>query len=563
MAFSDDFLSVIFSMSDVFIMLYDYEHGSRIACNKSKLDIDEASINNKAHADNRNLFAELVMEDDRETFMVFENKIFNGTRTSGDFMPLPDNRISVSVRLRRTDGIYSYHNVACYIVKDKDGYIERVTCVITEMSAEELYRLQLSQTITNDRHPAMFMRVAKEIIRKNPESKYALIQFDVARFKAINEMFGEAVGDEILNFFIESLKVLCTNDQMFARLTADVFMIMTAYETRQDLLDLVDFIRSNITGYKNIEYRLVFGIAAVKDVNENLRKYGDRAALARQSIKANAMEYVAFYDETMTSRVLSAKYVEDNMEKALKNHEFVMYLQPKFDMDTEKIVGAEALVRWIKPGKGIIPPMEFIPVFEKNGFISRLDTYICEEACKTIRSWIDSGIKPVPISVNMSRVNMQNDEYLKRLETLVYGYDIPKELLEIEITETIEGDDVAETILNLKRHGYTLLMDDFGSGYSSLNTLKDTQFDIIKIDKEFLQDFVGSERGKVIVEHTIQMTKSIGLDIVAEGVENPEQAHFLMESGCRIAQGFYYAKPMPVEDFDRIYKENSAKNQNL
>lgn len=559
MAFSDDFMSVILSMGDVFIMFYDYEHGSRIACNKSKLDIDEASIDNMVHADNRNLFAELVMEDDRETFMVFANKIFNGTRASKDFMSLPDNRISVSVRLRRTDGIYTYHNVACYMVKDRDGYIERVTCVITEMSAEEIYRLQLSQTITNDRHPAMFMKVAKEIIRKNPESKYALIQFDVARFKAINEVCGEAVGDEILNFFIESLKVLCTNDQMFARLTADVFMVMTTYETRQDLLDFVDFIRSNITGYKNMEYRLVFGIAAVKDTNENLRKYGDRAALARQSIKANAMEYVAFYDETMTSRVLSAKYVEDNMEKALKNHEFVMYLQPKFDMDTEKIVGAEALVRWIKPGKGIIPPMEFIPVFEKNGFISRLDAYICEEACKTIRSWIDSGIKPVPISVNMSRVNMKNDEYLKRLETLVYGYDIPKELLEIEITETIEGDDVAETILNLKRHGYTLLMDDFGSGYSSLNTLKDTQFDIIKIDREFLQDFVGSERGKVIVEHTIQMTKSIGLDIVAEGVENPEQAHFLMESGCRFAQGFYYAKPMPVEDFDKMYKENSAK----
>lgn len=560
MAFSDDFMSVILSMDDVFIMFYDYEHGSRIACNKSKLDIDEASIDNMVHADNRNLFADLVMEDDRETFIVFENKIFNGTRASKDFMPLPDNRISVSVRLRRTDGIYSYHNVACYIVKDKDGYIERVTCVITEMSAEELYRLQLSQTITNDRHPAMFMKVAKEIIRKNPESKYALIQFDVAKFKAINEVYGEAVGDEILNFFIESLKVLCTNDQMFARLTADVFMVMTAYETRQDVLDFVELIRSNLTGYKNMEYRLVFGIAAVRDINENLRKYGDRAALARQSIKANAMEHVAFYDETMTSRVLSAKYVEDNMEKALENHEFVMYLQPKFDMDTEKIVGAEALVRWIKPGKGIIPPMEFIPVFEKNGFISRLDTYICEEACKTIRSWIDSGIKPVPISVNMSRVNMKNDEYLKRLETLVYGYDIPKELLEIEITETIEGDDVAETILNLKRHGYTLLMDDFGSGYSSLNTLKDTQFDIIKIDREFLQDFVGSERGKVIVEYTIQMTKSIGLDIVAEGVENPEQAHFLMESGCRIAQGFYYAKPMPVEDFDKMYKENNANS---
>ena len=229
-------------------------------------------------------------------------------------------------------------------------------------------------------------------------------------FRSINEMYGEAVGDELLNFFIESLKVLCTSEQMFARLTADVFMVMTAYETKQDLLDFVEFIRTNLLGYKNMEYRLVFGIAFVKDKNENLRKYGDRASLARQSIKANAMEYVIFHDETMTQKVLSAKRVEDNMEKALENHEFVMYLQPKFDMDTEKIVGAEALVRWVKPGKGIIPPMEFIPVFEKNGFVTRLDMYICEEACKVIRSWIDNGIEPVPISVNMSRANMKNDE---------------------------------------------------------------------------------------------------------------------------------------------------------
>lgn len=347
---------------------------------------------------------------------------------------------------------------------------------------------------------------------------------------------------------------------MFARLTADVFMVMTSYETKQDLLDFIEFIRTNLLGYKNMEYRLVFGVAFVKDINENLRKYGDRASIARQSIKANAMEYVIFHDETMTQKVLSAKRVEDHMEKALENHEFVMYLQPKFDMDTEKIVGAEALVRWIKPGEGIIPPMEFIPVFEKNGFVTRLDMYICEEACKVIRYWLDNGIQPVPISVNMSRANMKSDEYLKRLETLVYGYDIPKELLEIEITETVEGEDVEEAIIGLKKHGYKLLMDDFGSGYSSLNTLKDTQFDIIKIDREFLQDFVGSDRGKVIVEHTIQMTKSIGLDIVAEGVENLEQARFLVESGCRVAQGFYYAKPMPVEEFDRLYEE---KNKDL
>lgn len=560
MVFSENLTDIDFSLGDMFIMLCDSEQGNKIICNRSKLDVDEEALKNKPFSDNLDLFVDIVMEEDLETLSVFAKKIYNGTRVSDNFVEINDNRVSVSVRMRRKDKIYSYHNMTCYMTKDEDGYIVRVTCTINEMTAEEIYRLQLSQTITNDRHPAMFMKVAKEIIRKNPEGKYALIQFDVAKFKAINEMYGEAVGDELLNFFIESLKVLCTSEQMFARLTADVFMVMTSYETKQDLLDFIEFIRTNLLGYKNMEYRLVFGVAFVKDINENLRKYGDRASIARQSIKANAMEYVIFHDETMTQKVLSAKRVEDNMEKALENHEFVMYLQPKFDMDTEKIVGAEALVRWIKPGEGIIPPMEFIPVFEKNGFVTRLDMYICEEACKVIRYWLDNGIQPVPISVNMSRANMKSDEYLKRLETLVYGYDIPKELLEIEITETVEGEDVEEAIIGLKKHGYKLLMDDFGSGYSSLNTLKDTQFDIIKIDREFLQDFVGSDRGKVIVEHTIQMTKSIGLDIVAEGVENLEQARFLVESGCRVAQGFYYAKPMPVEEFDRLYEE---KNKDL
>lgn len=560
MVFSEDFSNIDFSLGDMFIMLCDSEYGNKIICNRSKLDVDEEALKNKPFSDNLDLFVDIVMEEDLETLSVFAKKIYNGTRVSDNFVEINDNRVSVSVRMRRKDKIYSYHNMTCYMTKDEDGYIVRVTCTINEMTAEEIYRLQLSQTITNDRHPAMFMKVAKEIIRKNPEGKYALIQFDVAKFKAINEMYGEAVGDELLNFFIESLKVLCTSEQMFARLTADVFMVMTSYETKQDLLDFIEFIRTNLLGYKNMEYRLVFGVAFVKDINDNLRKYGDRASIARQSIKANAMEYVIFHDETMTQKVLSAKRVEDHMEKALENHEFVMYLQPKFDMDTEKIVGAEALVRWIKPGEGIIPPMEFIPVFEKNGFVTRLDMYICEEACKVIRYWLDNGIQPVPISVNMSRANMKSDEYLKRLETLVYGYDIPKELLEIEITETVEGEDVEEAIIGLKKHGYKLLMDDFGSGYSSLNTLKDTQFDIIKIDREFLQDFVGSDRGKVIVEHTIQMTKSIGLDIVAEGVENLEQARFLVESGCRVAQGFYYAKPMPVEEFDRLYEE---KNKDL
>ncbi len=554
MSFSDDFMSVILSMENVMMIFFDEENGCQLICNKTKLDIDAASSESWV-----DLFDNIVFDEDKESFLVFTNKVLNGMRGSTDFAAVSDDRVGVSVRLKKNNSVYSYHNIVCYISKDGDGYITRMTIVASEMTAEELYRLQLAQNVTNDRTPTMFIRVANEIVKQHPERKYALIQFDVAKFKAINELYGEPFGDEILNFFIESMNVLCTSEQIFVRLTADVFMVMLTYETDKDLLDFVELVRANLLGYKNIEYRLVFGIAYIKDINAKIRKYGDRAALARQSIKSNAVEYVAFYDESMKNNVLSSKYVEDHMSKALENHEFVMYLQPKFDMDTESIVGAEALVRWVQPERGVISPSEFIPVFEKNGFVTKLDAYIWEEACKTIRTWIDKKIKPIPISVNMSRAHLKNEKYLNVLDNLVEKYDIPKELLEIEMTETIEGDEVAKGIASLKEHGFTLLMDDFGSGYSSLNTLKDTQFDIIKIDREFLQNFVGSDRGKIIVEHTIQMTKSIGLDVVAEGVESIEQAKFLIGSGCKVAQGFYYAKPMPVTDFNNMLDENRKK----
>ena len=183
-----------------------------------------------------------------------------------------------------------------------------------------------------------------------------------------------------------------------------------------------------------------------------------------------------------------------------------------------------------------------------------MDAYIWEEACKTIRSWIDEGWEPLPISVNVSRIHLKDNQFIDVLNHLIEKYQISKNYLEIELTETADSTQISEGISLLKDSGYTLLMDDFGSGYSSLNTLKDTQFDVIKIDRGFLQDFIGSERGQKIVEHTIQMTKSIGLDLVAEGVETKEQAQFLMGCGCDTAQGFYYAKPMTVEQFNELMK---------
>lgn len=549
MAFYMDFLDLIQSMSDVLMGFWDVHQGWEIVNASSPLFSDRETITNAIGE-----LLEYVQEEDKETYGVFLRKIMNGMKDSEHFVPVQEERLSVSVRLKAKHNQYIYHKIECYLMKDEDKAVTRMSMVVRALDAEEIYQLHLAQNTTNDRTPEMFLRVVDEIVKKNPQAKYVLVQFDIVKFKAINEMYGEVFGDEMLNHFIESLKIICSKDQVFVRLTADVFMIMLSYETRQDILDFIEIVNSNLLGYKGITYRLVFGVAFIEDVRERLRKFGDRAALARQSIKGNALQHIAFYEEGMKNSVLTGKYIEDHMEQALENHEFVMYLQPKYSMQSGKMVGAEALVRWIQPGNGIVPPVDFIPVFEKNGFVTKMDAYIWEEACKTIRSWIDEGWEPLPISVNVSRIHLKDNQFIDVLNHLIEKYQISKNYLEIELTETADSTQISEGISLLKDSGYTLLMDDFGSGYSSLNTLKDTQFDVIKIDRGFLQDFIGSERGQKIVEHTIQMTKSIGLDLVAEGVETKEQAQFLMGCGCDTAQGFYYAKPMTVEQFNELMK---------
>ncbi|MGN0439095.1 MAG: putative bifunctional diguanylate cyclase/phosphodiesterase [Lachnospiraceae bacterium] len=542
-------LKVIQSISGTLVSLFDVDSGWQLLGNDCQVFCDDAL---ESSCDILNLLQQYVTETDLDTYLIFYNKICKGIRGNKEYIPIEEAHIDVAVHLK--NGIIPcYHKIECFFDKDENGAITAMLVMVAPLEAEEIYRLTLAQNITNDRSPSMFIRVANEVIRKDTEKQYALIQFDVAKFKAINEMYGEAFGDEVLNYFLEALKVICNPNQCYVRLTADVFMILTSYETDQDLLDFVELVNKSLLNYKNTTYRLVFGICKISDLETPLRKYGDRAALARQSIKSSALEYVKFFEEDMKTTVLNSKYIEDHMEKALNNHEFVMYLQPKYSINKNVIVGAEALVRWFQKDNGLIQPNQFIPIFEKNGFIKKMDAYIWETACKTIRKWIDRGVMPLPISVNVSRVHLSSGDFIDTLNELAHKYRIPKQLLEIEITETVDNTNrMMEYVTQLKKDGFKLLMDDFGSGYSSLNTLKDTQFDVLKIDRGFLQDFIDSDRGQKIVAHTIDMSKAIGMDLVAEGVETKEQADFLSSCGCDVAQGFYYAKPMPVEEFEKL-----------
>lgn len=482
---------------------------------------------------------------------------FCGDLLSGEEQPCLDEHYNIDFRINMSEKVepdWRWATMTVLIAKTEDGrHVSHTVCHIRLMNSSELLTKTIVDSFTNDKHPSVFASNVQKLLNDNSGRQLAFMQFDIEKFKLINSKYGEDKGTEILNFITNGLYTVCTDEQVHLRLSADVFMIAFLFDTAADINRLIGLIEERLGHYEDIEYRFVFGVHIVSDKTLPIRKMGDRAAMARQSIKGNALNNVGYYSDNQENKLISRKYIEDRMHYALEHGEFVMFLQPKCSISTGGIIGAEALARWIHPEKGMISPMEFIPVFEQNSFIIKLDEYIWEQACRTVRGWIDSGIEPVPISVNISRVHLANEDFINTLDRLVEKYDIPQKYIETEITETTENAGTEEMIKKLKSHGYMLLMDDFGSGYSSLNMLKSTPFDVIKIDRDFFSEFMLSDRGKKIISHTISMSKDIGLDLVAEGVETKEQAEFLHNCGCDVAQGFYYSKPVPLSDFDKMY----------
>lgn len=248
------------------------------------------------------------------------------------------------------------------------------------------------------------------------------------------------------------------------------------------------------------------------------------------------------------------------MQAAITERQFMMYLQPKYSIAKNEIIGAEALVRWRHPQRGMIYPDQFIPVIEENGFIRKVDYYIWAEACRFIRRCQKAGITTCPVSVNVSRVHLKDNECIEVLADLIKDYGISKSLLELEITETENDQQISLKALKLKEEGFTLLMDDFGSGYSSLNILLETPFDVIKLDKKFMENMMVSGKGQLILEQVVSMANKLELGLLAEGVETKEQIELLESIGCDQVQGYYYAKPMPEEEFFELLLKQEHRN---
>lgn len=409
----------------------------------------------------------------------------------------------------------------------------------------------------------IFFEKAEEFLRNvDKNTEYCIAAIDIEHFKLFNEWYGIVAGDKFLSHIDSILaEIAKAYSGMAGYLFADDFAIILPHnhEYLEEIQEkVIEYVR---TVEENVGFFPAIGVYIISDNKIAVSAMYDRAVIAVSSIKGNYASRIAYYQNEMHERLEDEHRLIRDVQNALKNQEFTFYLQPKVNIVNNKIIGAESLVRWIHPVRGLISPGKFIPILEKNGLIGKLDFYIWEAVCKHIRKRLDEGKKVVSISVNLSRVDMYTMSVIECLEGLVEQYRIPKEALEIEITESAyveEYDKVKDIITRLQTAGFLVSMDDFGSGYSSLNMLKDINVDILKIDMNFLKMDEGSwNRGTGIIEAIVNMAHNMGLKVIAEGVETEEHVGLLREIGCTLAQGYHYYKPVPIGDFEAVVEDES------
>jgi diguanylate cyclase (GGDEF)-like protein len=402
-----------------------------------------------------------------------------------------------------------------------------------------------------------FFEETRKLIDSNPGTTFALVRFDIDHFQNYNSFWGEEEGDKLLKYIAGRLREHAASCApcVYARINADVYCICAPYNDiaiRAFAKDSYD----ELAAY-NEEFRLVpsFGVYVVDDPQESIQKMYELVTLASKECKGSFLSYLSYYRPEMSLQTLRNQWVVNEMQSALDTHQFEVFLQPKYSLRSEKPYGAEALIRWRHPVRGLLSPGAFIPVFEQNGFIGKVDYYMWESVCRLLRKWLDEGRRPGPVSVNVSRVNMYNPNLAASFRGLVKKFGIPARLLNLEVTESAYMDNpktMEKTVRELQQEGFSILMDDFGSGYSSLNTLKDIHVDVLKIDMAFLAGDSEGQRSRSILASTIRMAGWLNTPVIMEGVETRSQVEFLKSTGCNYAQGYYFARPMTVDAYEAL-----------
>lgn len=416
-------------------------------------------------------------------------------------------------------------------------------------------------TLTGIYNQQRFYQATREMLDNHGEKTYVFIHFDIDRFKMINSFYGVKEGDKLICYVADTIKEVLKGKKecTYGRINGDIFGICMAFEKISEVEAVTNGIIKQIKKYSLHHYlETSAGIYVVEDNDMEISVLYDKASIAARQCKGQYMVHEAFYTKEMGEKLIREQKIINEMDLALQEDQFLVYFQPKYELDQYQPYGAEALVRWKKPDGRLVTPGEFIPIFEKNGFITKLDYYVWEKVCQFIRKELEDGKIPDPISVNVSRVNMYNPKLLESLINLVEKYKVPPKYLNLELTESVFSDNAAviqRAVDYLHKAGFTIMMDDFGSGYSSLNVLKDVNLDVLKIDMKFLSKGEPDSRGEKILEAVIKMADSLKMPVIAEGVEEKQQVELLSRLGCNYIQGFYFARPMPLADYRKLIEK--------
>ena len=427
----------------------------------------------------------------------------------------------------------------------------------------EMHRYIEKDSLTDLYNRETFYVKAAAMLQTHPETDYYIVYLDISCFKAINDLFHVETGNLVLK--TASYYFMMTVDEttsVCGRIEADHFVLCLSKE-KFDIDRMLEGLDMTVQSL-GISHSILFyaGIYAVENRFLSVDQMCDRAHMALNKIKGNYMTRYAYYDESMRELMLQEQMIVRDMEFALQEQQFIIYLQPIYNLYTNHIVSAEALVRWNHPSNGLISPAKFVPIFERNGFIVRLDRFVWTTVCQYLQKQKEKYGSVIPISVNVSRLNFYNLDLLEFLLELLKTYDLEPWMLKLEVTESAYTDNPQQLISVIKAfraQGFPVLMDDFGSGYSSLNMLKNLPVDILKIDMGFVRELEGSERASIIMRFIVNLAGELGMGVIVEGVETKAQIDLLAGIGCEDIQGYYFSRPLPVPDFTSLLDEDLGK----
>ncbi|AEV29640.1 diguanylate cyclase (GGDEF) domain-containing protein [Sphaerochaeta pleomorpha str. Grapes] len=481
-----------------------------------------------------------------------ESKIEKAIETQGSFTFFMKAH---SLQVQMSWLPYLYSGAPVFLLVSINNYEQ-------DAKQKELVTMLELDSLTGLYNREAFYRKTENLIKENPETTYLYIRWNVVRFKMINDRFGNTKGNSVLRHLAKGFLNWVNQRGVCGRFYSDQFAICmpkNEFDPEQFSRFSVELLHETCL---TMNLQMSFGMYEIQDISLPVERMNDRAKLAMRSIKENDTDPYCYYSEAMRNKVLSAQKIMDSFENALNTKQFIIYLQPIYNIHENKFISAEALVRWITPENGMVAPLEFIPLFEENGFIQKLDLYVLEQVCILQRSLLTEGKKPIPISSNLSRVDFFNPDLYKEIIAIVDTYELPHSLIKLEITETAYMDNpkqLLQTISVLQKHGFEILMDDFGSGYSSLNTLQKVPIDILKLDQLFTSEIGTSNKAETIIQNIVNMALGINLQVVAEGIETQEQANFYRSIGCNTLQGYFFSKPISENDYRLLVDSDAIK----